>query len=96
MTADQYAAKQGREARVYAQPEAIDEAEFIYRLSFYPLPVIRQASVRYSPARGRQRSQVIARFVEPLGNPHVYQGDDYRLALGHVEATWRWMEANGL
>ena len=96
MTADQYIAAQRAQAEQLAPAEAIDRDQFIYRASFYTLPTLRQASVRYISARGRNHKQVLSRFVEILSNPNVNRGDDYRLALGHIEATRRQMEANGL
>jgi hypothetical protein len=96
MTADQYADKQAGEARVYAPAEEIDEAEFRYSLSFYPLDVIRQAAVRYSAPRGRSRGKAIGSFVDAIANPHLNHGESFRLALGHVEATRRWMVDRGL
>lgn len=96
MTADQYTAQQQQQARCCAPEEAIDRAEFIYRASFYPIDVLRQASVRYSPARGRRFAQVLENFALHLENEHVNRGDDFRLALGHIEATYRWMVERGL
>lgn len=91
MTADEYSQQQRKQAEQFAPPEPISEQEFVYRATFYPLPVIRQASVRYSPARGHNYGQVLQRFLDHLRNPHVNQGDDLRIALGHIEATSRRM-----
>jgi len=91
MTSDQYAASQQQQARCCAPDEAIDRDQFIWRAGFYPIDVLRQASVRYSPARGRSYDQVLESFAQHVENPHVNHGDDFRLALGHIEATRRKM-----
>lgn len=92
-----YYARQREKALELAPPDPIDKAEFIRRAERYPLPVLRQAAIsRYSSARGRTYEQVLARLAEHLSNPHINRGDDYRLALGHIEATRRWMDERGL
>ena len=90
-TEDQYAEQQRQQALTFAPPAPITEPEFVYRATFYPLPVLRQASMRYSPARGRNHGQVLSRFLEVLRNPNVNRGDDLAAALGHIEATCRRM-----
>lgn len=74
-------------AEALAPAGPVSEADFRRALRAYPLPVIRLASIRYSGASGRSYGVVIDRFVEVLQNPYVNHGDDYRIALGHVEAT---------
>ena len=97
MTDLEYQCQQRERAESYAPPVGeMTEPEFIYQASFYPLPVLRHASMRYISARGRNHKQVLHRFVEILSNPHVNRGDDYRLALGHIMATYEWMRERGL
>lgn len=88
--------RQREVALEFAPPEEISEKEFVYRASFYALPTIRLASMRYGAARGRTYGQVMARFVEHLRNPHLNRGDDFRVALGHIEATRRREQELGL
>lgn len=92
MTADEYSQQQQERAKQFAPPAPISEQEFVYRATFYDLPTLRQASMRYSPARGRNHGQVLSRYLEHLRNPHVNHGDDLATALGHIEATRRRME----
>ena len=83
-----YQERQRARAESYAPPAPVGEAEFVYQASFYPLPTLRLASMRYASARGRNHGQVLARFVEVLKNPNVNRGDDFRIALGHIMATY--------
>lgn len=86
---DGYIIRQGQRAREFAPPEKVSREEFMYRASFYDLPTLRLASMRYIAARGRSYETVLSRFADAVANPHVNRGDDYRLALGHIEATRR-------
>jgi hypothetical protein len=95
-TKKQYEAKERAAALIFAPPAPISEQEFVYQATSYPLPVIRQASVRYGPARGRTYNQVLQRFLDHLRNPNLNQGDDLSLALGHITATYEWMREGGL
>jgi hypothetical protein len=95
-TKKQYEAKERKTALTFAPPAPISEQEFVYQATFYPLSVLRCASMRYSGARGRSHKQVLSRFVSILSNPHVNRGDDYRIALGHIMATYEWMREEGL
>lgn len=90
---DSYIARQGQQAADLAPEKPISRAEFILRASYYDLPTLRLASMRYLAARGRSYGVVLARFADAVANPHVNHGDDYRLALGHIEATRRLEEA---
>jgi hypothetical protein len=96
MTSDEFTALQRARAEQYAPAEAISEQEFVSLAGCYPLDVLRQASMRYSPARGRNHKQVLARFTAFLENEHINCGDDFRIALGHIEATYRWMAERGV
>ena len=94
-TAAQYAASQRQAAEASAPAGPVSEADFRRRLAAYPLPVIRMAATRYGSARGRSYTKVIDRFAANMRNPHVNRGDDYRIALGHVEATRSMMQRLG-
>ena len=96
MTADEYSQQQQERAKQFAPPAPISEQEFVYRATFYDLPTLRLASIRYSPARGRNHGQVLQRFLDHLRNPHINRGDDLATALGHIEATQRWMAERGV
>lgn len=97
MTAAEFQQQQRERAERYAPPATVNEPDFLYQASFYPLPVLRHASMRYDQgARGRNHKQVLHRFVEILSNPHVNRGDDYRIALGHIMATYEWMRERGI
>lgn len=92
-TKEQYAETQRQEAQLLAPPAPLTEQEFVYRATFYDLPTLRQASMRYGKsARGRNHGQMLQRYLEVLHNPNVNLGDDLALALGHIEATRRRME----
>jgi hypothetical protein len=89
MTDLEYQCQQRERAESYAPPVGeMTEAEFLYEASFYPLPTLRLASMRYISARGRNHKQVLRRYVENLRNPNVNRGDDFRVALGHIMATY--------
>lgn len=97
MTADEYRQIERARASEFAPPEDISQQEFVYRASFYPLPVLRLAAMRYISARGRSYSQVLATLVERLNNPHANRDSDtYAVALGHIEATRRQMAERGM
>jgi hypothetical protein len=83
-----YQQRERERAEAYAPADQISEETFRAALRTYPLKTVRIASMRYSPCRGSW-DKVIDRFVEVLANHHVNRGDDYRIALGHVEATFR-------
>lgn len=87
-TLNGYRTRQRARAETYAPDAEIDEKAFRDALRSYPLKIVRHASMRYSPCRGSW-DKVIDRFVEVINNPNVNRGDDYRIALGHVEATFR-------
>lgn len=88
-TEDQWQQRQRIRAEELAPAGPVSEADFRHALKAYPLPVIRLASTRYTVARGRGYDVVIDKFVQILNNPYVNRGDDYRVALGHIEATYR-------
>jgi hypothetical protein len=87
-TKSQYEQLERERAEAVAPSGEISEDTFRATLRTYPLSTVRLASMRYSPCRGSW-DKVIDRFVEVLANHHVNRGDDYRIALGHVEATFR-------
>lgn len=94
-TEKQWQQRQRQQAEALAPAGPVSEADFRRALRAYPLPVIRLAAIRYSSARGRSYGVVIDRFVTVLKNPFVNQGDDYRIALGHVEDTRRYLAEIG-
>lgn len=87
-TKSQYEQLERERAETLAPSGEISEDTFRATLRTYPLSTVRLASMRYSSCRGSWE-KVIDRFVEVLNNPNVNRGDDYRIALGHVEDTFR-------
>lgn len=76
-----------REAAIALAPaEEIDEAQLRAALADVPLSQLRLAGIRWSAPRGRSREQVVDGIVAGLHNPHTNQGDDFRIALGHVRS----------
>lgn len=98
MSRAQFQAQEKAEAQAIAQENGFDGLtvdQLKARLASYPLPAVRMASRRWSCTGKRSRQAVIAEIVEALSNPHVNQGDDLPTALGHVEASRRWLERYG-
>jgi hypothetical protein len=81
-----YHQRQRDEALGHAPLHELSEAAFRAELATVPLAALRQAAIRWSAPRGRSREQVIDGIVAALHNPHTNQGDDFRIALGHVRA----------
>lgn len=94
-TEKQWQQRQRQQAEALAPAGPVSEVEFRRALRANPLSVVRLAAIRYSGARGHSYALVIDRFVEVLQNPYVNHGDDYRIALGHVEATRRYLAGIG-
>lgn len=84
---DTYHSTRERVRALEAAPlRELTEDQFRQELADLPVKVLRQAAVRWSAPRGRTKEAVVDGIVEALKNPHINQGDSYRVALGHVLA----------
>ncbi len=86
MTHLNYRALESQRALEHAPVQELTESQFRTELAALPLAGLRLAAVRWSAPRGRTREQVINGIVAALHNPHLNQGDSFRLALGHVRS----------
>ena len=98
MTQQQFIAHQGAQATAVAEELGLDTVtatQAAVIMERYPLPALRLASQRWSCTGKRNKSAVIAEILEVLENPSVNCGDSYHAAVGHVEASRRWLVRYG-
>ena len=98
MTQQQFIAHQGAQATAVAEElglNATTATQAATIMEQYPLPALRLASRRWSCTGKRSKPAVIAEILKMLENPNVNYGDGYRAAVGHVEASRRWLVRYG-
>ena len=98
MTQQQFIAHQGAQATAVAEELGLDTVTATQAaaiMEHYPLPALRLASRRWACTGKRSKPAVIAEILEMLENPNVNCGDSYRAAVGHVEASRRWLVRHG-
>ncbi len=98
MTQQHFIAHQGAQTTAVAEELGLDTVTATQAAAImerYPLTALRLASQRWSCTGKRSKPAVIAEILEMLENPNANCGDNYRAAVGHVEASRRWLVRYG-